>query len=215
MLLNLPNEVGLSYPSEPGGERVGQRQEAAQGYRAHLGTLPRRGHCRGHAARPGPLKLPERPFRVEQSWLEISQLSPLSVASSSSPPPQPTPLHRLPSPPCPALHTDARPSVCAQVWAVKASPKSTLRARGPLPAWLRFTACPGQIQEATIKPMSIMSPAYFRKCRSRPQFPQWKLVSDSHCEHHLLQPLHRCVWTYIFSFQPSCFFFFIFFHLPP
>lgn len=113
----LANEVGFAFPPEPGREWAGRRREPsepAQGSRAHLGALLRRG--RGRAARAGPSEVPVRalPGGAKLAGNRPATIPSPQPLSPSPPPPQPTPLHRLLSPPRPALQINARPSACAQ-----------------------------------------------------------------------------------------------------
>lgn len=204
VFLSLQSPVG----SGQGGGRSPRRPRGAPG---HTWTCcPRAGTAADTQPGPAAPKFTERPWRVERGWLEVAQRQfPLRSLSLLLPLGHSPSLYIVLSLLTGATDKRAPLGVCAGTWVVKASSTNTLSTCAPLPTRLKLPARPCPLQEATIKPMSIMSPVHFRKGRSRPQLPQWKIVSGSHCEHRLIQPLHRCVSPHFFvlfcPFQPGFF----------
>lgn len=142
---------------------------------AHLGALPRRGHGRGRAARPRPLRSSRKGLSV---WSQAGWKSPSHNSLSAAPLPFSPSRHSPPPATGSALllarrRRGTRTHRCARRGrAGDAPPTDTLSACAPLPARPGLPERPSRLREATIKPMPIMSPVHLRKGRSRPQLPR-------------------------------------------
>lgn len=141
---------------------VGSRQ----GLPGASGRVAPAGHGRGRAARPGPSEVPRKalPGGARLAGNNPATSPPPQPLSSFPRPLQPTPLHHLLSS-LPGASEKRAHRCVRRGCVVKASPTNTLSACAPLPARLRLPVRLSQLQEATIKPMSIMSPVHFRKGR--------------------------------------------------